>query len=63
MPMLTLESRGKDTTWRSWRKEYPSKLTPISATGLIRTRHTTKPRFPTTKSHRGHLVGDSALKA
>ncbi|MBM9595508.1 hypothetical protein JM664_13500 [Rhodobacteraceae bacterium MCCB 386] len=33
---------------------------PIGATGLMRTWYTTKPCFPTTKSHISHLVGDSA---
>lgn len=33
---------------------------PIGATGQMRTWHTTKPCFPTTKSHISHLVGDSS---
>lgn len=33
---------------------------PISATGLMRTWYTSKPCFPTHKSHISHLVGDSA---
>lgn len=33
---------------------------PIGATGQMRTWYTTKPAFPTTKSHISHLVGDSA---
>jgi type III restriction enzyme len=33
---------------------------PIGATGLMRTWYTTKPCFPTTKSHISHLVGDTA---
>lgn len=33
---------------------------PIGATGLMRTWYTTKPCFPTTKSHISHLVGDSS---
>jgi type III restriction enzyme len=33
---------------------------PIGTTGLMRTWYTTKPCFPTTKSHISHLVGDSA---
>jgi len=32
---------------------------PIGATGQMRTWYTTKPCFPTTKSHISHLVGDS----
>lgn len=34
--------------------------TPIGATGQMRTWYTTKPCFPTTKSHISHLVGDSS---
>ncbi|MEO0822899.1 MAG: hypothetical protein AAF074_21035, partial [Pseudomonadota bacterium] len=33
---------------------------PVGATGLMRTWYTTKPCFPTSKSHISHLVGDSA---
>ncbi len=33
---------------------------PIGATDQMRTWYTTKPCFPTTKSHISHLVGDSA---
>ena len=33
---------------------------PIGATGLMRTWYTTKPCFPTAKSHISHLIGDSA---
>jgi type III restriction enzyme len=33
---------------------------PIGATGQMRTWYTTKPTFPTVKSHISHLVGDSA---
>lgn len=33
---------------------------PIGATGQMRTWYTTKPCFPTVKSHISHLVGDSA---
>ena len=33
---------------------------PIGATGQMRTWYTTKPCFPTTKSHISHLVGDSS---
>jgi type III restriction enzyme len=33
---------------------------PIGATGQMRTWYTTKPCFPTIKSHLSHLVGDSA---
>ena len=33
---------------------------PVSATGQMRTWYTTKPCFPTVKSHISHLVGDSS---
>jgi type III restriction enzyme len=33
---------------------------PIGSTGQMRTWYTTKPCFPTTKSHISHMVGDSA---